>query len=87
MSTRHQKRAGVRFGHDTEWTVVLDPPNDCASQMCFETESLADQYLANVKARGIRDAYKLAPRAPRKIKGGPSCEVCAPHVKAVCECW
>lgn len=84
MSTRHQKRAGVRFGHDTEWTIVLDPPNECAAQMCFETESLADQYLANVKARGIRGAYKLA---PRKIKGGPNCEVCAPHVKAVCECW
>lgn len=60
MSTWHQRQNSVKLYHDTMWTVVEDPPNDCRTLTLFETEATARVYLDRVKAKGKR-AYILRP--------------------------
>ena len=57
MSTWHQTRSGpVKLTHPTEWTVVIDPPNDLRSAISFTNEAQAREYMARVK-----HAYLLPP--------------------------
>jgi hypothetical protein len=63
MATWHQQRAkGVKLYHETEWTVVEDPPNQCRTLSRFNTKTAADTYLDNLKRLGKAEhAYILKP--------------------------
>lgn len=69
MATWHQQQVkGVRLYHPTQWTVVIDPPNEMRALYLTSTKELAEVYL-----RGLREnnphaakfAYILKP-----AKGG-----------------
>jgi hypothetical protein len=59
MATWHQQQHPVRLYHATQWTVVIDPPNEMRALMTFTTRALAEVYM-----RGLADnnpgAYKHA---------------------------
>jgi hypothetical protein len=65
MSTWHQDRHPVRLFHETQWTVVIDPPHNMRSLYRTSTRELAECYM-----RGLRDnnphiaehAYILKPQ-------------------------
>ncbi len=65
MATWHQQQAkGVRLWHPTQWTVVIDPPNQMRACMTFGTRQLADVYMRNLKANNPgahAHAYVLRP--------------------------
>lgn len=54
MATWHQEQAQARnpiaFFHATEWTVVIDPPNQMRALMRFTSKDLAEVYMRNLKA-------------------------------------
>lgn len=51
MATWHQMKApAVPLFHATEWTVVIDPPNQMRALMRFETSALAKVYMRGLKA-------------------------------------
>lgn len=54
MSTWHQDQAQARHPiplfHPTDWTVVIDPPNQMRALMRFSTKALADVYMRGLKA-------------------------------------
>jgi hypothetical protein len=51
MATWHQlKAAPVPLFHATDWTVVIDPPNQMRALMRFSSKALADVYMRNLKA-------------------------------------
>lgn len=50
MSTWHQQQRPVRLFHSTQWTVVIDPPNQMRALMTFTTKALAEVYMRNLKA-------------------------------------
>jgi len=67
MATWHQQQASTKLYHDTEWTIVEDPHNDCRSLSTFTTEQGAREYLARVKAlRPNVPAYLLKPASEAK---------------------
>lgn len=39
MATWHQQQARTKLYHETKWTVVEDPPNDCMALCLCETEA------------------------------------------------
>jgi hypothetical protein len=47
MSTWHQEQRPVKLFHETEWTVVIDPPNEMRGLVRFATEAEANAYKAN----------------------------------------
>lgn len=49
MSTWHQDHSNYRLYHDTEWTVVEDPPNDCRALALFDTELEANAWRDQCK--------------------------------------
>lgn len=49
MATWHQQRNPVNFWHETLWTVVHDPPNECTSLARFNSKAEAEQYMQNLK--------------------------------------
>lgn len=61
MATWHQRKAQrrnpVRLDHDTEWTVVIDPPNGFMAAIRFSSEKAAERYASNVE-----HTYILKPR-------------------------
>jgi len=65
MATWHQLNApAVPLYHATEWTVVIDPPNEMRALMTFKTKALADVYRRNLKANNPRiypHSYILKP--------------------------
>lgn len=62
VATWHQLKANVRLFHDTEWTVVEDPPNNTRTLSTFTTEAGARWYLDRVKKlRPHVPAYLLKP--------------------------
>ena len=71
MATWHQRQAQRRafkagrpivFWHETQWTVLSDPPGEMTSMMTFATEADAQRYVANCQARGERHLLILPPR-------------------------
>lgn len=50
MATWHQQRNPVRYWHETQWTVLIDPPGQSASLYRTATKEMAEVYL-----RGLRD--------------------------------
>lgn len=64
MATWHQLQRPVRLWHPTQWTVVIDPPNQMRALMTFSTKALADVYMCNLKANNpdaYAHSYILAP--------------------------
>ena len=64
MSTWHQDQHPVKLYHDTQWTVVIDPPNQMRALMTFSTSELAKVYMRNLKANNpgvYPHAYILKP--------------------------
>lgn len=49
MATWHQQQRPVKFWHETDWTVVIDPPNQMTALYRTSTKQLADVYLRNLK--------------------------------------
>ncbi len=66
MATWHQMQAQRRKGfdlrHPVDWSVVIDPPGEMTSAMCFTTCLAATEYLNRLRAKGFRNAYILPPR-------------------------
>jgi len=69
MSTWHQdqaqKRHTTRFDHPTEWTVVIDPPNQMRALVRQSSKNLADVYMRNLKDNNPgahAHSYILPPR-------------------------
>lgn len=64
MATWHQLQHPTRLFHDTQWTVVIDPPNEMRTLMTFPTRALADVYMRSLKANNPRvypHSYILKP--------------------------
>lgn len=49
MATWHQQRSPIRYWHETQWTVLIDPPNQGASLYRTATETGAREYLDNLR--------------------------------------
>lgn len=67
MATWHQQQSKVRLYHSTQWTVVIDPPNEVRALMLFETKQLAEVYMRNLKANNpsaYQHSYILKPQRP-----------------------
>ena len=66
MATWHQDKRPVKLWHKTDWTVVIDPPNQMRALMCFSTRQLAEVYMRNLRANNpgaAAHAYILKPAA------------------------
>lgn len=64
MSTWHQQQRPVQLFHATEWTVVIDPPNQMMALMRFTSRALADVYMRNLKENNPgawKHSYVLEP--------------------------
>lgn len=65
MATWHQQQVkGVKLFHDTDWTVVIDPPNMPRALYRTSSQELAQVYMRNLKANNPRmaeHAYILKP--------------------------
>lgn len=63
MSTWHQDRANsqTRLYHQTDWTVVSDPPNGMRTLYTFPTEAGARAALATWREAGQEYLYLLPP--------------------------
>jgi hypothetical protein len=67
MATWHQQQRPVRLFHVTDWTVVIDPPNQMTWLYRTSTKQLAEVYLRNLKANNpgaAQHAYILRPAKP-----------------------
>ena len=66
MSTWHQDQRPVQLFHKTDWTVVIDPPNQMMALYRTSTKQLAEVYLRGLKANNPGAAlhsYILKPEA------------------------
>jgi hypothetical protein len=65
MATWHQQQAkGIKLYHETDWTVVVDPPNQMRHLYRCDTKQLAEVYMRNLKANNPganQHAYILKP--------------------------
>lgn len=73
MATWHQQQAQRRnptpFWHATEWTVVIDPPNQMTALMRFSTAELAKVYMRGLKANNPNVAAHAYIIKPANRKG------------------
>ena len=64
MSTWHQKQRPVPLFHATDWTVVIDPPNQMTHLYRTSTKQLADVYMRCLRENNpgaAQYAYILKP--------------------------
>ena len=61
MSTWHQDQARTKLYHQTDWTVVSNPPNQMRTLSTFSTEAAARVALAKWKEAGQEYLYLLPP--------------------------
>lgn len=66
MATWHQLRTHTRLWHDTEWTVVEDPPNDTRCLVLCDTESDANAWRDRCKAS--HPTWRVYVLKPAKVK-------------------
>lgn len=69
MATWHQQQRPTQLWHATEWTVVIDPPNQMRGLYRTSTKDLADVYMRGLKANNpgaAQHAYILPPANARK---------------------
>jgi hypothetical protein len=66
MATWHQKQRPEKLWHATDWTVVIDPPNQMTHLYRTSTKAPADVYMRNLKANNpnaYAHAFILKPDA------------------------
>ena len=68
MATWHQQKARPTYWHETKWTLLSDPPGECASVMRFDTEEEARKTFNAWKERGEKHLLLLAPAHHRSSK-------------------
>jgi hypothetical protein len=64
MATWHQQQRPIQLFHATDWTVVIDPPNQMTYLYRTSSKQLADVYLRGLKANNpgaAEHAYILKP--------------------------
>ncbi len=65
MATWHQTKAtGVKLFHETDWTVVIDPPHQLRCLYRTSTKELAEVYMRGLKANNpnaAQHSYILKP--------------------------
>ena len=70
MATWHQQQAMARnpvpLWHETQWTVVEDPPGKAMTLARFETPELAQTHERNL---GSKHSYILPPMQHQMAKG------------------
>lgn len=67
MATWHQLQRQTRLFHDTQWTVVEDPPHQTRTLTLCNTETEANAYRDRVKKlRPNVPAYVLRPASAVK---------------------
>lgn len=62
-----QQQPGT-LGHATQWTVVIDPPDDMCTLRRFSSRALADVYMRNLSDNNPRArevAHIIAPAGGR----------------------
>lgn len=68
MATWHQQKAfrrnPIRFDHDTEWSVVIDPPNQMRAIVRFSDKAMASAY-----ADKVAHSFILPPRSASNASG------------------
>jgi hypothetical protein len=70
MATWHQRQRPVRYWSETEWTVVVDPPNQMTYLYRTSSRDLAEVYIRGLKANNpgaAAHAYILNPFQPAKV--------------------
>lgn len=45
MATWHQQKAGGKLYHESKFTVVIDPPNECRATVLFPNRDAAQHYM------------------------------------------
>lgn len=67
MATWHQLQARTRLYHDTQWTVVEDPPNDTRCLVTFDTREQAESRRDLIKTlHPTWSVYVLQPGMPQR---------------------
>ena len=64
MATWHQQKAQTPLWHATDWTVVIDPPNQMTHLYRTSSRDLAEVYMRGLKANNpgaAAHAYILKP--------------------------
>ena len=61
MATWHQQQRPVKLYHATQWTVIIDPPNQMRACMLFGSRELAEVYMRGLKAGVAEHSYILKP--------------------------
>jgi hypothetical protein len=64
MATWHQQQRPVRLYHATQWTVVIDPPNQMRALITFSTKALAEVYMRGLQHNNpsvAKHSYILKP--------------------------
>jgi hypothetical protein len=59
MATWHQLKSKSKLYHPTQWTVVIDPPNEMRWMYLASTRELAEVYMRNLQANNP-EAYRFA---------------------------
>ena len=60
MATWHQLQRPVRLFDERQWTVVIDPPNECRSLVLFRSQKEANAYAERFRAPFV---YVLPPQS------------------------
>lgn len=68
MATWHQERNPVKLYHETDWTVVIDPPGEPRALYTTSTKLLAEVYLRNLRVNNPRVAQYAYILKPEKSK-------------------
>ena len=64
MATWHQQKAGLVGLYTPSpkaWTVVINPPNECAGRIEFSTKRKAIRYVNHAKRNGYARSTTLIP--------------------------
>lgn len=64
MATWHQQQRPVTLYHETDWTVVIDPPNQMTALYRTSSKQLAEVYMRGLKANNpaaAKHSYILKP--------------------------
>lgn len=70
MATWHQLKRPSRTSHDTQWTVLIDPPGEPRGIARFVSKIQAEAYLEAIQARGQRYAYLIGPERDYEKEAG-----------------
>ena len=66
MATWHQLKSKAPLFHATQWTVLIDPPNEMRACMLFPDRELAEKYIRDARGNGSRYAAFMSILKPAK---------------------